>query len=162
MNWVRRVLTDTEDNGRYLSGLGAILGACFAIPPLLFGMLDAEKGLIATLIGSLVAAPFWRFVGEALDRRATIITYVAFLVASVVVLRQLPGLSFFVFLGGFTFTLSVLRFVNGWRNPVPLASASEPEPGPVQPLLVLALVLPLMALVVVIVIGISVERGLFR
>ena len=124
-----------------------MLGACIATVPLLFGMLDAETVLIALLIGSIVAAPLWRFVGEALDRPATIITYAAFLIASVVVLRQLPGLAFFVFLGGFTFTLSVLRFVNGWRNPVPLAPSSEPEPGPIQPVLVLALVVPLLALV---------------
>ena len=92
----------------------------------------------------------------------TIITYVAFLVASVVVLRQLPGLAFFVFLGGFAFTLGVLRFVNGWRNPVPLTPPSDLEPRPIQPGLVLALVLPLLALVIVIVIGVSVELGVFR
>lgn len=162
MDWVRRVLTDTDDDGRYRSGLGAIFGACVMTMPLLFGMLDGETVLIALLVGSIVAAPLWRFVGEALDRPATIITYVAFLVASVVVMRQLPGLAFFVFLGGFTFTVSVLRFVNGWRNPVPFAPASEPEPGPVQPVLVLVLVLPLLALVAVIVIGIAMERGMFR
>lgn len=159
---MRRVLTDTEDDGRYRSGLGAIFGACIVPMPLLFGMLNAETVLIALLVGSILAAPLWRFVGEALDRPSTIITYVAFLVASVVVMRQLPGLAFFVFLGGFTFTLSVLRFANGWRNPVPLAPASEPEPGPVQPVLVLALVVPLLTLVVVIVIGIAIERGMFR
>ena len=161
MNWMRRVLTDTEDDGRYRSGLGAILGACIVILPLLFGMLDAETVLIATLIGSIVVAPLWR-LGETFDGPLTVISYVAFLIASVIVLRQLPGLAFFVFLGGFTFTLSVLRFVNGWRNPAPLAPPSELEPGPIQPVFVLALVLPLLALVVVIVIGISVERGVFR
>ena len=162
MNWVRRVLTDTEDDGRYRSVFGAILGACIVTLPLVFGQLHAETALIAVLIGSIVAAPLWRFVGETLDRPLTIITYVAFLVASVIVVRLLPGLAYFAFLGGFTFTVSVLRFVNGWRNPVPFAPASELEPGPVQPVLVLALVLPLLALVLVIVIGISVERGMFR
>jgi hypothetical protein len=162
VNWVRRVLTDTEDDGRYRSGLGAILGACIVILPLLFGMLDAETVLIATLIGSIVAAPLWRFIGEPLDGPVTIIAYVGFLIASVVVLRQLPGLAFFVFIGGFTFTLSVLRFVKGWRNPVPVTPASELEPGPIRPGLVLALVLPLLALVIVIIIGVSVERGMFR
>jgi hypothetical protein len=157
MNWVRRVLTDTDDDGRYRSGLGAILGACIATVPLLFGMLDAKTALIATLIGSIVAVvavPLWRFAGGAMDGPKTIITYVAFLVASVVVLRQLPGLAFLVFLGGFTFTLGVLRFVNGWRNPVPLAPPSELEPRPIQRGLVLALVLPLLALAIVIVISV--------
>jgi hypothetical protein len=165
MDRVRRVLRDTEDDGRYRSGLGAILGACIAILPLLFGMLDAETALIAALIGSVVAVvavPLWRVAGGALDRPVTMIAYVGFLVASVVVLRRLPGLAFFVFLGGFTFTLSVLRFVTGWRNPVPVSPASELEPGPIQPGLVLALVLPLLALVVVIVIGVSVQLGMFR
>ena len=162
MSWVRRVLTDTEDDGRYRSGLGVILGACFVILPLLFGTLDAETALIAALIGSIVVAPLWRFVGESLDRPATIITYVVFLIASVIVLRQLHGVAFFAFLGGYGFTLSVLRFVNGWRNPVPAAPASELQPGPVQPVLVLAVVLPLLALVVLSVIVIASERGLLR
>jgi hypothetical protein len=161
MNWVRRVLTDTEDDGRYRSGLGAIVGACIVILPLVFGMLDAGAVLIAMLIGSIVLAPLWR-LGETFNGPLTVISYVAFLIASVIVLRQLPGLAFFVFLGGFTFTLSVLRFVNGWRNPVPLALAPELERGPIQPVLVLALILPLLALVAVIVIGISLERGMFR
>jgi len=158
-------MTDTEDDGRYRSGLGAILGGCIVALPLLFGVVDAETALIATLIGSVVAVaavPLWRPAEGALDRPMTVIAYVAFLVASVVVWRQLPGLAFFVFLGDFTFTLSVLRFVTGWRNPVPVASASELELGPVQPGLVLALVLPLLALAIVIVIGVAVEVGIFR
>ena len=109
-----------------------------------------------------VAVPLWRPAKGALDRPMTFIAYVAIAVGSVVVWRQLPGLAFFVFVGGFTFTLSVLRFVTGWRNPVPVASASELEIGPVQPGLVLALVLPLLALAIVIVIGVSVELGMFR
>lgn len=129
MNWVRRALTDTEDDGRYRSGLAAMLGACFVILPLLFGSLDAETVLIAGLIGSIVAAPLWRLVGESLDRPATIITYVAFLIASVVVLRLLPGLAFFVFLGGYAFTLGVLRFANGWRNPVLLRRRRNRSPA---------------------------------
>ena len=161
MNWMRRVLTDTEDDGRYRSGLGAILGACIVILPLLFGMLDAETVLIATLIGSIVVAPLWR-LGETFDGPLTVISYVAFLIASVIVLRQLPGLAFFVFLGGFTFTLGVLRFAKGWRNPIPRGPAPELEPRPVQPVLVLALVLPLLLLAAVIVIGVLVERGTFR
>ena len=164
MAWVRRVLTDTDDDGRYRSGLGAILGAFLSTLPLLFGMVDAETALIATLIGSVVAVvavPLWR-AGGALDGPMTIVTYVAFLVASVIVLRQLPGSAFFVFLGGFTFTLSVFRFVNGWRNPVPLTPRSYLEPRAIQPGVVLALVLPLVALVIVIVIGVSVELGVFR
>ncbi len=72
MNWVQRVLTDTEDNGRYLSGLGAALGGCIATLPLLFGALDAETVLIATLVGSIVATPLWRFVGEAFDRQVDV------------------------------------------------------------------------------------------
>jgi hypothetical protein len=111
---------------------------------------------------AVVSVPLWRPTGGALDGPMTIIANVAFLVASVVVLRQLSGLAFFVFVGGFTFTLSVLRFVTGWRNPVPVASASELELGPVQPGPVLALVLPLVALIIVIVIGVSVELGMFR
>jgi hypothetical protein len=165
MDWVRRVLTDTDDDGRYRSGLAAIAGACIVTLPLLFGMLDAETALVAMLVGSIVAVvavPLWRLAAGALDGAMTIITYVAFLVASVVVLRQLPGFAFFVFLGGFTFTLSVLRIVTGWRNPVPVAPASDLEPGPIQPGLVLALVLPLLALVIVIVIGVSLELGMFR
>ena len=164
MNWVRGVLTDTDDDGRFRSGLGAILGACLATLPLLFGMVDAQTALIATLIGSvvaLVAVPLWRSGQGAVEGPLTIITYVAFLVASVIVLRQLPGLAFFVFIGGFTFTLSMLRLVNGWRNPVPLAPPSDLAPGAIQPGLVLALVLPLLALVIVIVIGVSVELGVF-
>jgi len=159
------VLTDTEDDGRYRSGLGAIVGAWIATLPLLFGMVDAQTALIPAIIGSVVAVvavPLWRTAGAALDRPMTIFAYVAFFVASVVVLRQLPGLAYFVFIGGFTFALGVLRFVNGWRNPVPVASASELELGPIQPGLVLALVLPLMALVIVIVIGVSKELGMFR
>lgn len=165
MGWVRRVLTDTEDDGRYRSGLGAILGACIATLPLLFGMLDAETALVATLIGSVVAVgavPLWRPAEGALGGPMTIIAYIAFFVASVVVVRQLPVLALFVFLGGFTFTASVLRFVTGWRNPVPVAPAPELELGPIQPSLVLALVLPLLALVIVIVIGVSVELGRSR
>jgi len=125
-------------------------------------MLDAETVLIATLIGSIVVAPLWWFAEETSNTPLTIIAYVAFLVALVIVLRQLPSLAAFVFVGGFAFMLGVLRFVNGWRNPVPLAPASEREPGPIQPVLVLALVLPLLAIVVVIVIGISGEGGMFR
>ena len=165
MNWVRRVLTDTDDDGRYRSGLAAIGGACIATLPLLFGMLDAKTALIATLIGSIVAVvsvPLWRSVGEALDGPITIITYIAFFIAMVVVLRELPGLAFWVFLGGFAFTLGVLRFANGWRNPVPLAPPSELGPRPIQRGLVLAVVLPLLALVIVIVIIIAVEFGMFR
>ena len=162
MNWMRRVLTDTEDDGRYRPGLGAILGASIAILTLLFGMVDAGTFLIAALIGSFVVAPLWRFVGEDLDRPLPIIAYVAFLIASVIVVRQLPGLAFAVFLGGFTFTLGVLRFAKGWRNPIPRGPAPELEPRPVQPVLVLALVLPLLLLAAVIVIGVLVERGTFR
>ena len=61
MNWVRGVLTDTDDDGRFRSGLGAILGACLATLPLLFGMVDAQTALIATLIGSVVASWPYRF-----------------------------------------------------------------------------------------------------
>jgi hypothetical protein len=165
MNWVRRVLTDTDDDGRYRSGLAAIAGACLATLPLLFGMLDAETALIATLIGSIaavVAVPLWRSVGGALDGPMTIIAFVAFFIAMVVVRRQLPGLAVWVFLGGFAFTLGVLRLVHGWRNPVPLAPPSELGPRPIQRGPVLALVLPLLALVIVIVIVITVELGMFR
>ncbi len=162
MNLVRRVLTETGDDGRFRSGLGVILGACIAILPLLFGMLDARTFLIAALIGIIVIAPLWRFVGEPFDGPLPIIAFVAFVIASVIVLRQLPGPALFVFLGAFTFTLGLLRFVKGWRNPVPVARTSELETGPVQPLLVLALVLPLLALVVVIVIGTAIESGVFR
>lgn len=162
MNWARRVLTDTDDDGRFRSGLGAILGASIAILSLLFGLVDAETFLIAALIGSIVVAPLWRFVGEDLDGSLPIIAFVAFLIASVIVVRQLPGLAFAVFIGSFTFTLGVLRFANGWRNPVPRTPAPEMEPRPVQPVLVLALVLPLLLLAAVIVIGVAVERGMFR
>jgi hypothetical protein len=165
MNWVRRVLTDTDDDGRYRSGLAAILGASMVTLPLLLGTLDARTALIATLIGSIVAVaavPLWRSTEGASDGPMTIITYVAFLVALVVVLRLLPGLAFFVFLGGYAFTLGVLRFVNGWRNPVPLTPPSELEPRPIHRGLVLALALPLLALAIVIVIGVSVELGMFR
>ena len=111
------------------------MARAFATLPLLFGMVDAQTALIAMLIGSVVAVvavPLWRSAEGALDGPLTIITYVAFLVASVIVLRQLPGLAFFVFLGGFAFTLGVLRFVNGWQNPVPPAPASDLEPRPIQ------------------------------
>ena len=165
MNWLRRVLTDTEDDGRFRSGLGAILGACIVILPLLFGRLNAETVLIAAFIGSVVAVvavPLWRSAKGAQDGPMTFIAYVAIAVGSVVIWRQLPGLAFFAFVGGFTFALSVLRFVTGWRNPVAVASASELEIGPVQPGLVLALVLPLLALIIVIVIGVAVEVGVFR
>ena len=165
MNWVRRVLTDTDDDGRYRSGLAVILGACIAVLPLLFGMLDAKTALIAALIGSIVAivaVPLWRSAGGALDGPLTIVTYVAFLAASVVVLRQLPGLAIWVFFGGFAFTLGVLRFAIGWRNPVPPTPPWVLEPRPVHLGLVLALVLPLLALVIVIVVAVSVELGLFH
>ena len=162
MKWARRVLTDTDDDGRYRSGLGAILGACIATLTLLFGLVGAQTFLIAALIGAIVVAPLWRFVGEALDRPLPIIAYVAFVIASVIVVRQLPGLAFAVFIGSFTFTLGVLRFATGWRNPVPRTPAPELEPRPVQPVLVLALVLPLLALLVVIVIGVLVESGMPR
>jgi hypothetical protein len=162
MNWARRVLTDTDDDGRFRSGLAAILGASIAILSLLFGLVDAETFLIAAPAGFIVVAPLWRFVGEDLNRPMPIFAFVAFLVASVIVLRQLPGLAFAVFIGSFTFTLGVLRFANGWRNPVPRTPAPELEPRPVQPLLVLALVLPLLLLAVVIVIGVLVEGRVFR
>ena len=162
MNWARRVLTDTDDDGRYRSGLGAILGASIGILALLFGMVDARTFLIAGLIGSIVVAPLWRFVGEDLDRPLPIVAFLAFLIALVIVVRVFPGPAIFVFLGGFAFTLGVLRFVHGWRNPVPLSSAPELEPRPIQPVLVLAIVLPLLALVAFIVVGVLVERGMFR
>ena len=160
MEWMRRVLTDTDDDGRYRSGLGAILGACLVTLPWLFGMEDAEAIVVAALIGFIVAAT-WR-IGEAFGAPATIISYVAFLIGLVVVLRQLPGLALFAFLGGFALTLSLLRFVGGWRNPVPATSAWEQASRPIQPILVLALVLPLLALVAVVVIGISIDRGMFH
>src|SRR5258705_265717 len=98
MNLVRRVLTDAEDDGRYRSGLGAILGACIVTLPLLFGVVDAEAAVIATLIGSVVAVvaiPLWRPAGRTLDGPLTIIAFVALLIASVIVVRQLPGLALF-------------------------------------------------------------------
>ena len=165
MNRVRRVLTDTDDDGRYRSGLAAIGGACIATLPLLFGMVDAKTTLIAALIGSIVAVvsvPLWRSVGEALDGPMTIITFLAFLIAMVVVMRELPRLAFWVFIGGWAFTLGVLRIANGWRNRVPLAPPSELAPRPIQRGLVLVLVLPLLALVMTIVIVIAVELGMFR
>jgi len=158
MSWVRRVLTDTEDDGRFRSGLGIIAGASFVILPLLFGKLDTETVLVAALIGAIVVAPAWRVVGEPVSSPFSIISYAAFLIASVIILRLLPGLACFVFLGGFTFTLSLLRFVNGWRNPVHLPSETN-EPGPIQPGLVLVLVVPLLALLALIVIVIAVEPG---
>src|SRR3954463_201495 len=133
MSWLRGVLTDTEDDGRYRSGLGAILGACMATMPLLFGLLDVDTFLIAALIGSVLAVPLRRYVGERLDTPLTIIAYAAFLIASVIVLRQLPGLAFVTYLGAFTFTLSALRLMTGWRNAVPLAPTSEVEPRPMEP-----------------------------
>ena len=162
MNWARRVLTDTDDDGRYRSGLAAILGASIAILTLLFGLVDARTFLIAALVGFVVIAPLWRYFGEDLAGPLPVIAFAAFLIASVIVVKQLPGLAFAVFMGSFTFTLGVLRFANGWRNPVPLAPAPEMESRPAQPLLVLALVVPLLLLASVIVIGVLVERGTIR
>ena len=126
--------------------------------------MDAKSALIAALIGSIVAVvsvPLWRSVGGALDGPITIITYIAFLIAMVVVVRQIPP-AFPEFLGGWVFTLGVLRFATGWRNPVPLEPPSELEPRPIQRGLALALVLPLLALIIVIVIIIAAEFGMFR
>lgn len=162
MHWVRRLLTDTEDDGRFRAGLGVVMGVCIATLPLWFGMMDARTFLIATLIGAISVAPLWRYVGEPLSKPLSIIAFMTLLIAMVIVLRQLPGLAYFTFLGAWTFTLGLLRFVNGWRNPVPSVADPELEPGPVQPLLVLALVLPLLALVGVIVLGIAAERGMLR
>jgi hypothetical protein len=156
MSWVRRVLTDTDDDGRYRSGLGIIAGASLAILPLLFGSLDAATSLTAALVGAIVIVPFWRFTGEPSRSPLAIIGYIAFFIAALIVLRQLPGLAFFVFLGGYVFTLSLLRFANGWRNPVPLSPEPAREPGPIQPFLVLVIVVPLVALLAVIVITIAV------
>ena len=160
MRWVRRLLTDTDDDGRYRAGLGAVLGASFAILPLLTGVLEIETVLIATVVGAIVAAPFRWLDRQTPTGPVAVIAYAAFFLASVVVLRQLPSLAIVVFLGGFGFALGVLRYIGGWRNPVP----PDPEPirGPAQPALVLALVLPLLALVAVVVIGILVNRGGLR
>ena len=147
MSWVRRVLTDTEDDGRFRSALGLVLGACLASLPLLFGALNAETSVLAALIGAVVAAPFWRFVGETIDGPVAIVAFVVFLAASLVVLRQLPSLAFPVFLGGYGFTLSALRFIAGWQHPVPQDWPADVERGPVRPFLVLALILPLALLV---------------
>jgi len=160
MSWVRRVLTDTEDDGRYRSALAAILGASIATLTLVFGLVDVEPFVISTFTGFIVAAPLWRFVGEPLNRPLAVITFIAFLIASVIVVRVLPRWAFFPFLGGWAFTLGVLRYKNGWRNPVPIPTRSDVDRGPIRPILVLALVVPLLALLAVIVIGVSVERGL--
>jgi hypothetical protein len=154
MGWLRRVLTDTEDDGRFRSSLGVIAGACLAIMPLLFGQLDVAPSLSAALIGAAVA-PFWRYAGESVGSRLTIIASVLFLIASVIVLRQLPSRAFFVFLGGFTLTLSLLRLVTGWWNPVRFTPEQDLEPGPTRPVLVLAVVVPLLALVALVVIVIA-------
>lgn len=99
MDWVRRLLTDTEDDGRFRSGLGVVMGVCIATLPLLFGMMDAQTFLIATLIGAISVAPFWRYVGEPLSRPFSIIAFMSFLIAMVIVLRQLPGVAYFAFCG---------------------------------------------------------------
>jgi hypothetical protein len=160
MSWIRGALTDTDDDGRYRSGLGIVAGACFVILPLLFGALDTETSLTAMLIGAIVAVPFWRFADGPSRSLLAIISYVASFIAALIVLRQLPGLAFFVFLGGFTFMLSLLRFANGWQNAVP-PPEPEREPGPIQPFLVLVVVVPLVALLAVIVITIAVGRDTF-
>jgi len=90
MDWARRVLTDTDDDGRYRSGLAAILGASIAILTLLFGLVDARTFLIAALVGFVVIAPLWRYFGEDLAGPLPVIAFAAFLIASVIVVKQLP------------------------------------------------------------------------
>jgi hypothetical protein len=152
---------NSEDDGRFRSGLAAILGLSVATISLLFGRLDVETFLIATLVGSAVVAPVWRFVEESFAGPMTIVMYAAFVVPAAIILRQFPTFAFFAFLGGFMFVLGLLRVATGWRNPV----LPPPRPeltGPVRPILVLVLAVPLMALFVVTVVAVAVERGLLR
>jgi hypothetical protein len=158
MNWVRRVLTETGDDGRFRSGSAVILGACFVILPLLLAVLDAESVLVATLIGSGVAV-LW-FVGETFVRWVTIVAFAAFALGSGMVIQQLPSPAIAVFLGGFALTLGACRFLSGWSHPLVPAAEMEVEPGPVHPVVVLAVVLPLLALVALVVVGIARARGI--
>lgn len=51
MSWLRRLLTETEDDGRFRSALGMFLGACFVLIPLPFEVLDLRTVLLDSFMG---------------------------------------------------------------------------------------------------------------
>jgi hypothetical protein len=114
----RLLLQEDHDEGHFRNVWATILGGTIAVLPLLVGMMELETFLIAATVGALVTLPLWRFVGGPLTRPASIIAMVVlFVVAPALVLRNLPYLAIWTYVGAWVCTLGALRLTTGWKDP---------------------------------------------
>jgi hypothetical protein len=159
MDWARRLLTDSGDDSRFRAGLGVILATCLAVIPLLSGRMDTRTFLTVALLGSIVVLPFWRRVGEPLNRSGSIVAFLGILIGPLAVGRMFSGLAILTYLGAWTFTLAVMRLLTGWRDPIERAPDLELNPNGLSWSLVLVLVLPLLAIAGLAIWVIATDRG---
>jgi hypothetical protein len=162
MNWARRLLSDSGDDTRFRSGLGLILATCMALLPPVSGRMDMPTFLAVALVGAVVVLPFWREIGEPRDNPRSIIAFLVTVIGVFAIARTFSALAISTYLGGWAFTLSLMRFLTGWRDPLGPAPDPELNPDGVSWPLVLVLVLPLLAIAGVAVWGVATEGGLLR
>jgi hypothetical protein len=106
----RLVLQEDHDESHFRNVWGTILGGTIAVLPLLVEMMELETFLIAAAIGVMVILPLWPFIGGPLTRPAWFIAMVALLVVGpTLVLRNLPYLAIWTYVGAWAFTLGALR-----------------------------------------------------
>lgn len=159
MEWLRRLVTDTDDEGRFRAGLGIVFGASVLVLPLLLGALDAQTTLVASLCGLIAVLPFWRLVAGPSEQPGAIGVMVVMFLFIIVIARELPALGVPVFLGAATMTLNVVRLRIGWRFPAPTRAELELPPAEAERMALVGLGIPLLVVVGMVVWALVTDGG---
>jgi hypothetical protein len=105
-----------DDDCQLPSGLGIVLAACVALLPLLTARLDVSPTLIVWPVGAVTILPVWRHAGEPLSTPVAAIPLPSLVIGPIVLaLLFSPGASV-AYIGAWSCTLGVMRFVTGWRD----------------------------------------------
>jgi len=105
--------TDVEQL-RWVSGM--LLGALFALLPLILGRYDVQRTLIVSAIAAAAVLPFWRHVGSGLNRRIALVPLLELIVGPALVALWFSVNAIPVFIGAYVCAVSAIRYTTRWRN----------------------------------------------
>lgn len=109
-------MKDDEDLDRLRSAMGMFLGGLFVLLPLIVGRYDIPRTLIVSAIAAAAILPFWRYVGEGLNRRIAVIPLLELMFGPALVALWFSANAIPVYIGAYVCTVSAIRFATRWRD----------------------------------------------
>ena len=109
-------MNDHEDVDQLRWASGILLGGLFALLPLIVGRYDIPRTMIVSAIAAAAILPFWRHVGEGLNRRMAAIPLLELIFGPALVALWFSANAIPVFIGAYVCTVSAVRYATRWRD----------------------------------------------